>query len=134
MPDFNKKRNKNLYRHFLIKLGAVIIAVLVLLVVVADVKVYQRRRELSMQVESLQKKIEELKNKNGGLKEGLAKADDDAYIEKIAREELDLQKPGEKVISFVVGDQLVQDDAMQKNGFTTWMASTWNSFVDLFKK
>ena len=99
--NFNKKRDKNQYQRFFAIMGIFfMIAVLVWLGMV-NVRIFQKKRELNVQVENLQKRVQDLKSQNESLKEGTARSLDDAYIEKIAREELDLQKPDEKVFSFV---------------------------------
>ena len=133
MADFNKKRN-NPYRRFFLKAGAVALLAVLTLLVVADIKVYRRKQELRAQLSRLEKRVQELKNQNATLQERTARADDSAYIERLAREELDLQKPGEKVVSFVKGVQQPQDDSMQKNGFSAWVGSTWDSLINMFKK
>ena len=69
--------------------------------IIADIKIYKKREQFVSQIEKLENRIQDLKNKNDNLKKGILAANDDAYIEKVAREELSLQKPGEKVVSFI---------------------------------
>lgn len=133
VADFNKKRN-NPYRRFFLKAGAVALLAVLALLAVADIKVYRRKQELATQVASLQQKVQALKDKNAKLQEGTERANDNDYIERLAREELDLQKPGEKVISFVKGTQQPQDDGAPKSGFSAWLGGAWDSLINVFKK
>ncbi len=121
MPDFQKK-TKNPYRRFFINLGALAIVGILITLVVADVKVYQKHKELDTQVLGLKQKVENLKQQNAQLKEGMARQDDPAYIEKVAREELDLQLSGEKVISFVqASNQKAVTPATKPNVLQLWL-------------
>jgi len=134
MPDFYKKGNKDPYRQFFIRLGMVVVVLVLAALVVANVKVHQKKQELNAQVKSLQQRVQDLKNQNTNLKEGMARASDDAYIEKVAREELDLQLPGETVFSVVQTGGQQQSPAAQKNTWSTWVGNAWNSFINIFKK
>lgn len=133
MPDFQKK-TKNPYRRFFINVGALMVVALVVVMVIADVKVYQKHRELNAQVLGLKQKVQDLKSENAQLKEGMARQDDPAYIEKVAREELDLQLPGEKVFSFVRTSGQQQSDASIQNNVGAWVGNAWHSFIGIFKK
>lgn len=128
MPEFKKKTIQNPYKKILIVAGAVVILIVVAALVVANTKVYHRKKELQEKLEDLQQKVDDLKNQNSELKEGTARANDDAYVEKVAREELDLQKPGEKVFSFVKSQgQFVEVAAVEQTSWTAWLANTWGS-------
>ena len=99
--------------------------------VIADIRIYQKRKKLISQVEILKNKIQDIKDKNNTLKEGISESNNNQYIEKIAREELDLQKPGEKVFSFIKesnGQQ--QNNETRKNILEVWL--DW--IVGFFKK
>jgi len=105
------------------KVGMVLVLALLVCLAVADIKIYRRRRELNAQVAGLQSKIQQLKDQNAALKENTVRADDNAYVEKIAREELDLQLPGEKVISFVkASGQEADAGAKPPNILQSWLA------------
>ena len=80
------------------------------LLVIANIKIYKKKQQLTTQIQSLENKIQETKNRNEELKEGIVKSNDSQYIEKVAREELDLQKPGEKVFSFVKAKEEGKDE------------------------
>ncbi len=98
--DFKRKK-KSFKPHAMIWLGAVALLVVAACLVFADIKMYHKRQELNAQVKTLQQKIADTQKSNQQLQQGISQANNDQYIEKVAREELDLQQPGEKVISFI---------------------------------
>lgn len=92
------------------------------LLVVANVRIYKKKQQLNAQIQSLENKIAETKARNNELKVGIEKSNDEQYIEKVAREELDLQKPGESVFSFVKPEEENQEEKnKQKNIFQAWL-------------
>jgi len=129
LADFKKKKKRNPLKQFLLIFGGILILVLLFLLINASVKIYQKRIELISQIENLENKIQDIKNKNDDLKQGTLKADDDKYIEKVAREELDLQKPGEKVFSFIIPQLSQQENNNNsKNIFQIWLGWIGNIF------
>lgn len=123
VSDFKKNKNKNAFSSILFKLGAVLILIVAVLLVIADIKVYQKKKQLNAQIENLENKIAELKKENENLEKSISNIDDKNNIEKIAREELNLQKPGESVISFVTAEtEQTNESTSQKNFFQNWLA------------
>ena len=103
VANFKKKNNNGaLRKKILLHVGGGAAIILLVVLLVANIKMYQKRREFLVQAASLQNQIKDLKKSNGNLQEGIAKENDPEYIEKVAREELDLQKPGETAVSFVM--------------------------------
>lgn len=122
VSDFKKNKNKNAFSPILFKLGAVLLLIVAVLLVVADIKVYQKKKQLNSQIKSLENKIAELKKENENLEKNISSIDDQSYIEKIAREELNLQKPGEKVVSFIETEgQKNQNDSSKKGILEVWL-------------
>jgi cell division protein FtsL len=70
---------------------------------------FNRLHSMQQDVEKIQSQIDELQKKNSDLRQQLKMAQSDAFVEKIAREELNLIKPGETRIVPVQTDS-------QKNG------------------
>lgn len=128
LPDFKKKKNP--FKQLLIASGGVLILVVTGLLFVADVKVFNKHQKFESEILSLQNKIEDIKEKNERLKKDIANVDNQAYIEKIAREELSLQKPGEKVVLFVKEgeEKREQVSEAQKSFLQNWMAWLSNIF------
>ncbi len=129
VSNFKKKRKTGPFNKFLLIVGAISISFLFVFLVVSNVKVYKKKQQLNAHVEDLKNKIENIQKQNDGLREGILKTDDPAYIEKVAREELDLQKPGEKVISFIkTENNKSQNNSQQKNIFEYWLSWLGNIF------
>jgi cell division protein FtsB len=135
--DFIKKQ-KGLasLKEFFIKTAAVFIIFVFAVLIVADIKIYQKRKGLEAEVAKYEQQINEIKNKNKDLEERIANADNSDYIEKVAREEQDMQKPGEKVVSFVMPEEKKQEETVEniwdvKNWFG-WIGNSWNWIKGLF--
>ena len=122
ITNFKKNKSKNKFPVFLFRLGAIAVLFLALLLVFADIKIYQKKRQFNSQIESLKGKVNELESKNKDLKQGISNADSEYYIEKVAREELDLQKPGERVVSFIGVEDQKQQNSNKKDSFlNNWL-------------
>ena len=120
IANFKKKRNST--RSWLLTIGGVLVLAIVGVLLFADIHVYRKRAQLNTQIEDLQKKVQALKEKNSNLKEGIDKSDDADYIEKVAREELDLQRNGETVVSFIPPKTNDQKEVIEsKNSWQLWL-------------
>ena len=75
---------------------------------------------------------EEIKKNNAQLQEGIQKATDNDYIEKIAREQLNLQKNNESTAIFLMPktqDEKPENQSQSKN----WFGKIWQSIISIFK-
>ena len=100
--------------------------VLVVFLAVANIKIFKKRQEFLAQISDLKNQAQELKNKNTDFEQGIASTDDPMYIERVAREELDLQKPGEKAVSFIMPPAEPQKtDGASQSSLQSWFASIW---------
>ena len=88
----NKRRTRK-------KGGIVLLVVLLLIAVVGFevVQVYAQIRDAQTQEELLSVQIEEKKLANAALMEDLARADDEEFMKELAREQLGLAEPGERI-------------------------------------
>jgi cell division protein FtsL len=66
--------------------------------VAANWKINQKRNDLNAKIESLKKEIQAIEDKNAQLKADVSQGQTQEYLEKVARESLDLKKPGEEVV------------------------------------
>ena len=130
IPDFKKKQKNHPSKNVLLVLGLASIALLLCGLILGNFKIYQKKKAFLSQVESLETKAEDLKKRNQELQEGIAKSGDADYIEKVAREELDLQKEGETVVSFVMSEDqrepVKQNEKNVLQAWFGWLAGTWN--------
>ena len=102
VSNFKKNKRRSADKHGWRVLGGMLIVGIVIFLVIANINIYHKKKEFTAQVVVLQKQIKEIENRNNNLKEGIENNDNQQYIEKVAREELNLQKPGEQAVSFVM--------------------------------
>jgi len=124
VANFRKKQKSGTPDSFFsspfIKVGFLII---IIFLIFADIKVYKEKNKLDRQIDNLEKKIQTMQDKNNMLEEGIARSDDREYIEKIAREELDLQMKDETVVSFIMPKQ--QEDENKEADKNYWNPKNW---------
>ena len=130
LSNFRRKQKSTNPHPLLLKVGVVLILCICIVLIFINIRMFQKRSRLKHQVADLEAKIHDLKTSNTNLQEGISKSDDANYIEKVAREELDLQKPGEKVISFVKAPVQEEPSLEQKSIWQAWLG--WVG--DWFKK
>jgi len=129
IADFKKNKSKNLLHGIISKIGLGAILIVIVFLVIANVRVYQRKKQLNLQIEGIKSKIEDMKKQNIVLKQEAPNISDQEYIEEIAREELNLQKPGEKVISFVLSEDKPEQNNEEKKGvLDVWLGWLGNTF------
>ena len=127
VANFQKNIQSNFKKHFLLHLAGFFIIFMLVVLVIANARMYKKKQELFLQVSNLEKKVKDIQNKNGILQQGINNANDSQYIEKVAREELGLQKQGETAVSFIMPQSEFQKvDISQKNSWWAWLGNTWN--------
>ena len=127
VANFKKKGKRNSAKKFLLHTVGVAAIILLVVLVVVDVMVYKRRQELHFQVSNLEQQIKDIQTSNDNLTQKIQNQDNPQYMEKIAREELDLQRQGEKAVSFIMPETLPQNtEASQKNPWSKWFGNVLN--------
>ena len=122
VADFRKKQKYYSKNRLLLLCGGAVVVLVCALLIIADMGIYSQRKALALQIKNLETKVQDLTDKNASIKEQIAKSNDQQYIEKVAREELDLQKSGEKVVSFIVPpSQASSSVGEKKNAFEAWL-------------
>ena len=76
----------------------IVIAVLILILGVSIVRQIVTMNKIQEQITQKQEQIDKLKKDNEALKDEVSKSTSDDFIEKQARERLNMIKPGEKVV------------------------------------
>jgi len=136
VADFKQKQKKERIVRILFALGGILTVLIALLLVAADVNVYYKKRALNRQVADLENKIKEMERENEELEQGIAESDNEAYIEKIAREDLNLKKPGEKVVSFIMPQESEKQEAEHQKTFLqewfAWLGGGWQWMQEKF--
>ena len=96
---------KKIKNRKILRLPSIIFALLILLIIgllaIGNWKMNHKRAELAARVESLKKEIADLEKKNEEMQAGLSQKDEEGFLEKEARERLNLKKPGEEVVVVV---------------------------------
>mgnify|MGYP003780387051 CR=1 FL=1 len=108
-----KKRKKRKRRGFNFKkfFGILIFVCFFAFLLYSSINMLIKRMELQKELNTLESEQEELLKQRESLKFRLGEAYSEAYLEKIAREDLNLKKPGEKV--FVIkkeGETVVENN------------------------
>lgn len=119
MPRFKRlKRRRRKKWFFLAIYTGGLIFVLVLLIL-GNLKLIQERKSLSLEVEGLKNKVEGILQEREALQSKISQSQSPDYLEKIAREDLNLKKEGEKVVAFPVVEQEQKgiDTEEEKNFF-----------------
>ncbi len=82
------------------KRGGIVLTVVLLLICVVGVEVvqvYGQLEEAAAQEQLLQAQVEQQALANASLRDDLSRADDEEFIKELAREQLGLAEPGERI-------------------------------------
>jgi cell division protein DivIC len=132
VSNLNKKQNREFSpEKFFLKIGGILFLVVAVVLIFVNFQMLRKKQQLTLQIEDYTKQIEELENRNKTLKEEIINSDNPDYIEKIAREESDMQKPGEKVVSFIEQNSQQKEAQNQENIWNSnfwfgWIGQSWN--------
>ncbi|MBZ9578371.1 septum formation initiator family protein [Patescibacteria group bacterium] len=92
------KKKKSFQAIFLSILFGLFALAIAIFLIVSNIKINRRRKDLISQIGTLEKEIQILELKNEELKAGVDQSLTESYLEKEARERLGLKKPGEEVV------------------------------------
>lgn len=95
-----------------------------------DWGLHQKQEELHQNSERYQQQVKELEASNADLKDKIANYENPEYIEKVAREEANMAKPGERVVSFIAAPD-AQSTANQQ-AKPLWQRF-WEQIIGFFK-
>lgn len=99
LPKQNKNKKGFSKRELFISIFfAVMFVGLVGVLITANYKINQKRDELIKKIDGLKKQIQEAQQKNEQLSKDINQANSQEQLEKIAREQMGLKKPGEEVV------------------------------------
>lgn len=124
--DFNKKGKREFFNEkLLFKTVGIIFLIVILLLILADFKIYQKKKELNSQISAFKKQIESIEKSSQNLKNEIANSDNKDYLEKLAYEQLGQAKPGEKVYSFIGLQEKAKVAPSPKNFWFGWISGVW---------
>ncbi|MDO8264807.1 MAG: septum formation initiator family protein [Candidatus Parcubacteria bacterium] len=99
-------------------LGGLVLIVIIILVV-SNLKIGQRRADLTAQLESLREEVDALEQEKANLQAKASQGTDQDFLEKEARERFNLKKPGEEVITVIPPEQ-EQVTTTEETGKSWW--------------
>ncbi len=94
----NKRRNIKFKKTILPLLSVFFIFGMTIFLVIVNIKISQKRTQLSDKVKSLENEIGIAQERNKELTGEISQSSREEFIEKEARERLNLKKPGEEVV------------------------------------
>lgn len=100
---------------------AVVILVLLSLLSWSNWRLFQRRREVEAELNQLDRKIKALKQEKRTIQASINQ-EDEQLIEEMARQQLNLKKPGEKVIVIEKPQSERERKQQQKEWWRKWWA------------
>ena len=128
VADFNKKQKTSLPSNKIaFQAAGVIFLIIIVALFVADIKIYQKKKELALQIENYKKQIEDIKKSSQTLKDEIANSNNQDYIEKIAYEQLGEQKPGENEVIFITPPKKAEVAPQSENFWSVKVWSGWFS-------
>ena len=138
VADFLKKQKREKEDEgLLLKTLSVIFIGLAIFLIISNVRLYQRKQALIKEVENYTLQIKKIEESNGKLKEEIANSDNQDYIEKVAREEINMQKPGEKAVSFILPEEKSKTEEntniLSSNFWTAGFVRFWQGVKNIFK-
>lgn len=106
---------------------ALVILVLLGLLGYSNWQMFQRRREVKAELKQLNRKIDALEDEKAAIQASINEKDD-YMVEEIAREQMNLKKPGEKVINIKKPPQQEKQE-LEKKWWQKWLAKIkfWKS-------
>ena len=93
--------------------------------VVSNWNINQKSNGLNAEIESLRKQIQDAEEKKAQLEASINQSQSQEYLEGVARESLDLKKPGEDVVVVKQSATTTEETASQEKSF-------WQKIKDWF--
>ena len=122
----NKRKKKSSLRSILgyfafTAVGLSIIAFLV----VTNWKIYQKREGLAERVEELKAKVDLLEKRSKELKDNESFLGSKDHLEEVARDQLDMKKPGEEVVVIQKEEGQEQEEQEEKKSWWERVKNLW---------
>jgi len=127
---FKKRRSPSFSLFF--GLGLLLFAAFLAL---SNFKINQKRTEFNSRLQILAPKIQDLKKRNQELEEKISEIPTEDYLEQVAREKMNLKKPGEEVVVIKKEQESPTSSPKEKNNFgpQNWLDPVRNFWNKLFQ-
>ena len=138
VAGFNKKGNREFFNNdLLFKTVGIIFLVVVVALIFADFKIYQKKKQLAGEINAYQKQIKDIENSNQTLKDEIANSDNPDYLEKLGYEQFGETKPGETEYMFINSQKNATassktENFWNANFFLARLSSVWQWIKDIF--
>ncbi len=101
VTEYRKNAKYSLQTIFSLSFIGLLALTILIFLLVSNSKLSQRKENLNSRINSLNSEIQALEKENQELKAGISQISQDSYLEKKAREQFNLKKPGEEVVAFI---------------------------------
>ena len=125
IAKFSRFRKKKTSSLFLIILTGFSVVAAVVFLIILNLRINQERAKLQSEIENLAGELQKSQLEREELLSKISKAQSEDYLEKIARQDLNLQKEGEKVVAFVIEEKAKEEEEEEK--------SFLQKFFEIFK-
>lgn len=99
-----------------------------------NLKINQKKKVLTVQLEALKKEIQTLEEKKQKLESDISKQNKESFLESQARDRLGLKKPGEEVVMILPPPEKETTSVSSINSFKKFEEKTSNFFKKIFEK
>lgn len=133
VTKFNKiKRDDDSQLVIFSVLLGVLFAFVVGFFIVSSYRLNARRSELNVKIDSLKREISALERQKQQLDTQISQSSQESFVEKEARERLNLQKPGENVVAILPpqnnGESRQKGDSLLENLYSATIGRVVNLF------
>lgn len=127
VSDFSKKANREFFNNqLLFKTVGILFLISIVFLIIIDVKIYKKKKELESQVNSYQRRVDDIKKSSQTLKDEIVNSDNVDYLEKLGYEQFGQARPGETEYMFIKEDKIVETIMPSKN---FWDIKSWFGWV-----
>jgi len=102
------------------------LSVILFFLAMGNLKISQKRQDLNLKLGTLRNKIQEFHQEKENLESKISQAETEDYLEKIFREEFNLQAIGERVVAFLTLQEAQEEEEVKKQTF-------WQKLLEKFK-
>ena len=126
LSKFKKNKKVGSWKNvfFSILLGIATLLVIVFLFF-TNWKINQRRAILTARIAAIREEIAILVQKNEELEKKKSQIENEEYLEKVARDQLGLKKPGEEVVVVAKEKEKEEEITEEKKSLWEWLKSIW---------
>ncbi len=115
VAEYKKNAKHSLQTIFSLSFIGVLALIILVFLLVSNSKLGQRKEDLNSRISSLSSEIQDLERENQELKAGISQISQDSYLEKKAREQFNLKKPGEEVVAFIKEEGMEEEKEEKEN-------------------